>query len=296
MPIEDFIIYVYIIVDNYFKKVTANKILRRRGEKPCLSDQEVIAMEIIGEYMGFGADKKIWQYFKQHWLGYFPKLGSRTSFIRQSANLYGIKLEIQSVISQVLSADKDMFLFDGLPMPICHIKRYKRSCNQLRSVGAVGYCAAKDDKYFGFKGHVLVTQQGAIKLFEIAPANIDERDILLELSDQFNGNVIADKGLLGEDFVQTLATYGVKLHTPLRSNMEDNRPKSFVNHLMDIRRKVETVIGQLVDRFNIQNIRAKDTWHLLVKASRKVLAHSICFLINQSINPDEPLKFDLLVD
>jgi hypothetical protein len=296
MPIANFIIYVYIIVDDYFKKVTANKVLRRRGEKPNLSDSEVIAIEIVGEYMGFGSDKQIWQYFKQHWLSYFPKLGSRTSFVRQGANLYGIKLDIQRLISAELSTDQDLFIFDGLPVPICHIKRYKRSRNQLRSAGAVGYCASKDHNYFGFKGHILITDRGAVKLFAIAPANIDEREILLELSDNFTGDVLADKGLLGMQITQELAALGVKLHTPLRSNMDDKRPKSFVTQLMNIRRKVESVIGQLVDRFKIQAIRAKNLWHLLTKVSRKVLAHSVCFLINQSMNPDEPLKIDLLIE
>jgi Transposase DDE domain len=294
MPIEDFITHVYVIVDDYFKKVTSNKVLRRRGEKPSLSDSEVIAMEIIGEYMGFSSDKRIWQYFKQHWLSCFPKLGCRSSFVRQGANLYGVKLDIQRLLSAELSTDQDLFLFEGLPIPICHIKRYKRSTNQLRSSGAVGYCAAKDQKYFGFKGHVLITNAGAVKLFEIAPANVDERDILLELSANFTGDVIADKGLLGVDMTKQLSNLGVNLHAPLRSNMSDKRPKSFVNQLMNIRRKVETVIGQLVERFKIQAIKAKDTWHLLTKIARKVLAHSVCFLINQSANPDEPLKIDLL--
>lgn len=63
--------------------------------------------------------------------------------------------------------------------------------------------------------------------------------------------------------------------------MSDKRPKSVVNRLMKARRKIETVIGQLSDRFNIQKIRARDMWHLSHRLYRKILAHNLCFLINK---------------
>ena len=74
--------------------------------------------------------------------------------------------------------------------------------------------------------------------------------------------------------------------------MKDPRPQSFVGHIMNIRRKVETVIGQLVERFKIQDIKAKDMWHLMAKALRKIVAHSICFIINKTLNPDNSLQLE----
>jgi hypothetical protein len=40
--------------------------------------------------------------------------------------------------------------------------------------------------------------------------------------------------------------------------MIDFRPKETLQILMKARRKIETVIGQLTDRFHIQKVRAKD--------------------------------------
>jgi hypothetical protein len=77
--------------------------------------------------------------------------------------------------------------------------------------------------------------------------------------------------------------------------MKDQRSKGFVSQIMNIRRKVETVIGQLVERFKIQAIRARDNWHLRAKIGRKILAHTACFFINQSINPDAPLQLENLL-
>jgi len=131
----------------------------------------------------------------------------------------------------------------------------------------------------------------------MAPAKEDERDLLVEIVNEWkiDGDVLADRGLLSAPLKQELQQKALYLHTPLRDNMKDDRPKAFVNQIMDIRRKVETVIGQLTERFRIQCIRAKDLWHLRIKVARKFLAHTVCFMINQKLNPDEPLQLELLV-
>jgi len=277
MPIAEFIIMTYLFTEKYFNEVSKNISLRTRGEAPALSDVEVITMEIVGEYLGFGSDKQIWLYFKTHWPHYFPKLGCRTSFIRQSANLMTIKNLLRQHISDELTKDQDLYLFDGFPIPTCHVKRYKRTATSLSTYGAVGYCAAKDRKYFGFKGHIIITGEGVTKAMDITAANIDERDVLPELTDKLNGDIIADKGLIRPSLSHELKAKGVNLHTPLRSNMQDARPKEFVSQIMNVRRVVETTIGQLVERFKIQSIKAKDLWHLAVKVGRKILAHTVCF-------------------
>ncbi len=40
-------------------------------------------------------DKTNWQYFSRHWRDWFPNLPSRSSFVRQSANLWQYKQRIQ---------------------------------------------------------------------------------------------------------------------------------------------------------------------------------------------------------
>lgn len=294
MTLEEFIIHTYCFVDDYFHK-SFPKPLRKRGEKPALSDTEVLTMEIVGEYLGYGSDKAIWSYFREHWRHFFPKIACRTSFSRQCANLNEVAKKLCERLFKVLSADQDLYLSDGFPIPTCHIKRYKGSKTELRSYGSVGYCAAKDEKYFGFKGHLLVTQHGAPIACELAAANIDERDILPEIVHNRTGMILADKGLIRPQLKELLASQNLDLQTPLRKNMKDPRPKETVSIMMNMRRKVETVIGQLVERFNIQSIRAKDLWHLCTKVTRKILAHSVAFMFNQIQNPEKPLSLEFLV-
>ena len=134
-----------------------------------------------------------------------------------------------------------------------------------------------------------------MKAVSVAPAHIDERDVLPEVTAGVTGDVIADKGLIRPTLQQDLKNQGLNLHTPLRKNMKDPRPKEFVSQLMNVRRKVETVIGQLVERFKVQSIKAKDKWHLMNKVGRKIFAHTVCCFINKTINPQNHLQIEKLI-
>lgn len=56
-------------------------------------------MEIVGEYQDMDADKDIWKYFRDYWLCLFPKLPSRSSFVRQVALLVAIQTRATAKIS-----------------------------------------------------------------------------------------------------------------------------------------------------------------------------------------------------
>ena len=87
---------MYCLVDNELKRLMIkNDPYRARGFAPKLSDAEVITMDIVGEFMGQDTDKGIWQYFKTHWQSWFPGLGSRSNYVKQSANLQQVQKQIQ---------------------------------------------------------------------------------------------------------------------------------------------------------------------------------------------------------
>jgi hypothetical protein len=81
--LEEFIIAVFCCVDDLLKEITQGRPIRSKGFAPFLTDSEVI----MAEYQGIDADQAIWQYFRRHWLAWFPAVGSRSAFVRQAANL-----------------------------------------------------------------------------------------------------------------------------------------------------------------------------------------------------------------
>jgi hypothetical protein len=106
--------------------------------------------------------------------------------------------------------------------------------------------------------------------------------------------LIADKGLIGQDYQEQMRTYSsVTLQTPTRDNRVDPRGKDCNRWLISTRRLVETVIGQLSAQFNIEKIWARDIWHLTSRIARKILAHTVGIWINKMAG-HPPLQFERL--
>jgi hypothetical protein len=156
MPIEDFIITVFCLIDDACKKIGGGHRLRTRGFEPKLSDSEVITMDVVGEFLGRDTDTGIWRYVKEHWFSLFPELGSRGNYAKQSANLWIIKQRIQASFAAQSGALSDtLHMADGLPMPICHFKRAGFS-SIFKGIASYGYCASKSETYYGFKGNLAI--------------------------------------------------------------------------------------------------------------------------------------------
>ncbi len=120
----------------------------------------------------------------------------------------------------------------------------------------------------------------------VMAANHDEVEGVGECLHGQTGLMPGDKGFIRPIHQTELQTIGLNLQTPLRRNMKDDRPKEYVQELMRERRLVETVIGQLTERFHIQRIRARDQWHLTVRIFRKVLSHTVAVFLNKMLgNP-----------
>lgn len=294
MPLEDFIIKVFCWVEEHLDSLIGDHRLRQRGFAPKLTDSEVITMEVVGEFLGLDTDVGIWKYFGRHGSSWFPKLGSRTTFAQQAANLWVIKQRLHQQLLIDLGAVTDpLHIVDGCPMPVCVLTRAPQ-CRLFPDVADVGYCAAKKQYYYGLHGYLMITINGVITAWTVTPATGDEREALWDLTDGVYGLVLGDKGYLSAFLQAELATTGIDLQTPLRTNMTDPRPLWVVRQLIRTRRRVETVIGQLTEQFHFEKIRARDVWHLTSRIARKVLAHTLGIFMNRQIGRSD-LQFEGLI-
>ena len=295
MSTEDFIIAVFCLIDDQLKSLLNGKKLRQRGFSTKLTDSEVITMEIVSEFLGLDQDKAIWQYFKRHWGHFFPEMPDRTNFARQAANLHVIKRMLQEKLAGLLGACQDqLHIIDGLPMPVCKFARAYFS-PLFKGDAAYGYCASKQERFYGFRGHIVISSIGVITSATFAAANIDERDVCPGLVRNLRGLLLGDKGYIRPCLKEELELTHLHLLTPVRENMQEDRPYDFVKWITSSRRLVETVIGQLSERFHIEKVRARDLWHHASRFWRKLLAHTVCVRIN-TIRGNEPLQFDKLLN
>lgn len=291
---EEFIIAVYCAVADQLKILTTTHPIRSRGFAPGLSDAEVIAMELIAEYLSIETDKAIWYYFKRHWLAWFPDLSSRSSFVRQGANLWQYKQLIQIQLATELGAFADpVHLIDGLPISLCCLT-YAPRCQSFQGIASYGYCASKREHFYGFRGHLNISLEGVITGYSITAANADERVTLWEISEGIQGLLIGDKGYLNADLTQDLEKEEIELSTPVRQNMKETLPSEWVRFEQRVRRLIETVNSQLTERFHFERIRCRDVWHLTNRVNRKILAHTLFCWFNRKLGRSL-LQFEGLV-
>lgn len=293
MSLPNFIISAFCVIDDELKKLNL-PCLRQRGFKPGLSDSETITLEIVGEFLGIDTDKGIWRYFKTHWLHFFPQIPCRTTFLRQAANLWRIKQLLHKALSQACGGNSDqVHIVDGLPMRVCTLG-HAYNCQIFKDQGYYGYCAAKDEYYYGFKGHLVISSEGVICSSDVTAANIDERDVLPMISTGIHGLMLGDKGYIRPILSQEMHENGLNLLTPVRSNMQKGVWEKAKKFFGDTRRHIETVISQLSERLHAERVRARDTWHLTSRWARKLLTHTVAIWINKLRGAD-PLDFDGII-
>jgi hypothetical protein len=71
------------------------------------------------------------------------------------------------------------------------------------------------------------------------------------------------------------------LEAPFRQASGDPWPQRSAL-LSRLRYRIDTTFGQLVDRYQVKRVWAKDSWHLNSRLLRKVLSHILAVLLNQA--------------
>ncbi|MBI4640463.1 MAG: IS982 family transposase [Candidatus Tectomicrobia bacterium] len=295
MDRDDFIITVYCLVCEHYKAVKDTSPLRRGGVAPMLTDEEVITIEICGEYLKLGCDKDIYDYFRAHYRHFFPCLTDRTLFVRQAANLWLVKAAIQRRLIIVSGQIHDpVQVIDTLPMPVCGLTRGRRD-RCFKPWADYGYCAAKDQHYYGFKLGLRMARSGMITWYPLLPARPHDIQLLDDLVENFAGLAPADKGFL-DAFRQALLAerHGVLVVTPPRKGMTTPLPAPLLRFCKRVRKLIETVGSHLTERFGIGRIRVHDVWHFQHRLIRKILAHTVGVFLNLQLGRP-PLDLDGLL-
>lgn len=132
--------------------------------------------------------------------------------------------------------------------------------------------------FFGFEGHLRVAWPGVIVEASLAPADVHDRwvaeyDLLQGVGE--GTFVVGDTNYWSPVLREDLAGYGVSLIAPRKSGKKRER-HPWPRWLTNARRRMETVISQLAERYGAKRVRARDLWHLTSRFLRKVLSHTCC--------------------
>ncbi len=292
MDLNTFIVAVFYEVDNW---LMGQKKLRERGPEPELSDSEVLTMEIVGEFLGIDTEKGLYAYFRQHYGEWFPALREvhRTTFTRQMANLWVAKERLWRWLLRRASFDPRISLVDSFPVATCRFARAYR-CRLLPEESAFGYDEMAKQTFYGLRAHLRICWPGVITDVSLAPADAHELSVAEELLEGVRGWALGDRNYWSPRLTERLdEEQGLDLLAPYKSKKREKEP--WPGWLTHKRRRIETVAGQLVERYRAKKTWARDRWHLTSRWLRKVLSHTMSVCLCQGAGLSSALRFsDLL--
>lgn len=211
-------------------------------------------------------------------LGDIPRL-SVSRFNRRLHALRDWLYGIVSLLGEVF-ATGEVFIIDSMPLPVCKRVRARR-CKKVRGQAYCGYCAAKREKFFGWRLHLICTPDGIPVSFDLLPAAEHDLTPIHELTVNLpdGATVFGDKGYISaDDALSILEATGVRLVSMRRKNMS---PNSWADDfdLRLYRKRIETVYSQM-EKMGIQSLHARTNLGFDLKAWASLLALAFSNIVN----------------
>lgn len=261
---EDVIVTTYVVTDD---------VLRALGHRSHvlaqISDAEVVLVAIVAAL-----------YFQNHHeralcvlrgMGYLPGCLSVSRLNRRLHHLAHWLPGLLAILGDLFRTG-EVFVVDSLPVPVCKRVRARR-CRKVRGREYCGYCAAKQEKFFGWRLHLICTPEGWPVAFDLLPGALHDltpiHDLTVELPT--GACVYADKGyneLLEEQTI--LLETGVRLIPIRKKNMQ---PHAWADEydLRQYRRRIESVNSQL-ESMGIERLHARTNTGFEIKVHASLLA------------------------
>ncbi len=211
-------------------------------------------------------------------LGDIPRL----SVSRFNRRLHALRDWVYGMVTLLgeIFATGEVFIIDSMPLPVCKRVRARR-CQKVRGKAYCGYCAAKREKFFGWRLHLICTAEGIPVAFAMLPAAEHDLTPIHELTVNLpaGATVFGDKGYLSAaDALAILEETGVRLVSPRRKNMPPNSwADDFDLHLY--RKRIETVYSQM-EKMGIQSLHARTNHGFDLKAWASLLALAFTNIID----------------
>ena len=260
---DTYIVTVYVMIDDLL-----NAMNHHDDPRASLSAAEILTVAVLSA-----------KYFQNHHeraLGILSQLGyiGRFSVSRFNRRLHALLEAFWHVtwLMGQLFSQQEVFIMDATPLPACKNARRKR-CRKVQGRDYQGYCASKQEYFFGWYLHLVCDADGIPVAFDLLPARWDElvpvQHLLADLPE--GAVIVADKGDISyPDELMAYLHGGVRLVPHFRKNMHGNSAED--TQLLDThRRMIETVNSQL-EKMGLQRLHARSNAGIALKVLASLVA------------------------
>lgn len=289
IPISEILLYIFVLVDDWYQEYAGFYRKGKPGQKPEFRDSEVMTIMLAMDFIPFPSERQFVEYVRANYLALFPKLLEQSQFNRRARAIAPLLEKFRQHwllrLGKVLS---NQGLLDTKPVPVVGYRRSKRH-SDFQGSAAYGYCASKKMYYFGYKLVAICTLEGLPLLYDLVPANTDERKAAETLLEKLTGfSLLADKGFLGEDWQADIFQFtGNWIWTPKRKNQVKQQPKDLERWLNGLRLRIEGLFNEIQNiGKNIEHLLAKTVIGLCSRIVAKMTSHLLKYILRHQFGID----------
>jgi hypothetical protein len=261
----EWIITAFVLIDTLMERLGHQSDVRAQ-----VPDSEVILIAVVAA-----------KYFQNHHeravciLRETRYLSGRIAVCRFNRRLHKLAdwlAFIATTLGEVLRKG-EVFVIDSLPVPVCRRVRARR-CRKVRGRAYCGYCAAKKEKFFGWRLHLICTPAGVPVSFQLLPAAFHDLTPIHELAYGLPAaaRLFGDKAYnSAPDEASILNDTRVRLIPVRRANMQPHA--WFVDdiELREYRHTIETVNSQC-EKMGLERLHARTNPGFELKVLASIIA------------------------
>jgi hypothetical protein len=275
--LDDLLIALYVLADEFLPARDPS----RPGRRPRISDAEVLCLAVAQVLLDCAKERRFLRFCRRRLGHLFPYVPGQSGYNKRVRELAPRIVALLGHLARISPSWCDgLRLIDATPIPCGQSRRtVKRS--EFAGHAAYGYCAAHSRHFWGFKLYLLAAPDGMPIAFELAPANVPEREVvagLLEEVDLEGYTVIGDKGLSGAAIEELVAALGGAF---LRPDRKDEAPR--FGNLGGVRQWIEAIFDQLKDQLSLERHGAHTMAGLRARIAQRLLALGACVWHNWEI-------------
>jgi len=278
VTLEDVLTIVYVLVDDWYQAHGAALRHGIVGAKPHFSDSEMLTLMVVHDFVPYPSERQYVSFIRANYLNLFPQVVEVSQYNRRSRALCVMAEQMrQTWLRQLGGSAGQALLLDTKPVPVLSYKRDKKH-SQFAGRANYGHCAARKLNYFGFKLVMLCCMRGVPLVYNLVPANTDERLAAESVLDQVTDcDILADKGFIGEDWQRQAANEtGNLIYIFARSNQKVQLDPTLNRFISRRRERIEGLFAQLQNTGrNLERLLAKTMTGLCTRVTLKVTSLTV---------------------